>query len=717
MLNFSKTLLVRCMALIISGAGSSTVVLADDQSVLPTIVVTAETETSVANGQLDTKATLGALGNKNIVDTPFTVSQYTSQLIEQQQAATIGAVLKNDASIRATTNQGHLNENFKLRGFDVNHEDIAYNGFFGVAPYGRIPTEFLDSVTVLKGPNALVAGVAPTGSVGGVIIANSKRADQEVTRVFSSFEDSSYYQSGFDVARRFGAEQEFGVRINGVYGDGEHSIEGMNDRHATGAIAADYNNDRLNINFDAYAIRENRDGGSPAMVAMGGNGSINQVIAAPKGNLNFFPKLKGNMDGQFIGLSGQYKFSPELNAFAGVGYAEKQYSGHLFGTRMIVRQTDGSATSQYYRVGSKEQNTAANAGIESKFVTGAVQHTVGLRADYLSRTYTQHTRAPSAAFVTNLYHPSHNGDMPTAYPVIAPLGDNQYMSYTLTDQMSMFEDKLQLIVGARYQDIDTKNLQQNTAYSENKISPSVGIVIKPFGDNLSLYTSYVEGLAEGLNLNDVYYANDVNYNQTFAPYQTKQYEAGAKYQAGSWLNTLSVYQIEKPSLLTINFATADANGKTQMTSDDALTRSRGVEWSMAGNLTQDLSVLGNLAYIDSTYSKAAANQDNNVYGVPDFTAALGLDYAIPYMDGLNINARASYISKQYLNDSNTLELPAYTIVDMGARYKTKLGGVNTTLLVNVDNVTDKAYWEGAFNNNYAIIGGPRTYKLGVSFDF
>ena len=75
------------------------------------------------------------------------------------------------------------------------------------------------------------------------------------------------------------------------------------------------------------------------------------------------------------------------------------------------------------------------------------------------------------------------------------------------------------------------------------------------------------------------------------------------------------------------------------------------------------------------------------------------------------------MSEQYLNEENTLELPDYTIVDLGARYKTKLGGVNTTFLANVDNVANKKYWEGVFNSNYALVGGARTYKVGVTFDF
>ncbi len=715
--HFSKTILVHSITSAILGVGFAQTLWAEEVTVLPTIVVVAESDTGFAGGLIADKSRLGPLGEKKLIDTPFTVASYTEKLIEQQQASTIGQVLKNDASIRTTTNQGHLNENFKIRGFDVNHEDMNYNGFFGVAPYGRIPTEFLESVTVLKGPNALVAGLAPTGSVGAVVTANSKRADKNLTRVSTSFEDGGYYQSGVDVSRRFGQHEEFGVRVNAAYADGEHIIEGMNDRQALGALAADYTSDRFKVNLDAYAIKENRKGGSPAMVAMGGKGSINQVLSAPKGDSNYFSDLQGNTTSQFAGLSSEYHFSDDLKAFAGVGYAEKTYDGHLFGTRMIVNNVNGNATSQYYRVGSKEHNTVANLGFEGKFATGAIQHTLGLRADYLTRKYTQHKAATSSAFNTNLYDPSTTGKMPTTYPLIVPYGDNQYVSYTLTDQISLLDDKLEFIVGARYQDIETKNLVKNSTYSSDKVSPSLGIVLKPFGEDLSFYASYVEGLVEGATLSDPSYATDVNYNKTFAPYQTTQYEIGAKYQLGSWLHTLAAYQIEKPALMTATFAQTDANGKTQSTSDNAETRSRGVEWSFSGKATDDLSVMGSLAYIDAEVSKATTNQGNTIYGVPDFTASLGLDYAIPKIEGLNVNARVSYVSEQYLNAENTLELPDYTTVDVGARYKTQLGGVNTTFLANVDNVTDKKYWESVFNSNYAVLGGARTYKLGVTFDF
>ena len=712
MKTFSKKILTSSIGLLMMGGGCLQLTFAEEVSVLPALKSEAQAQQqNYADGKLAKEAKLGALGNKSVIDTPFSVTTYTAKTISDTQAATVSEVLKNDPSIRETTNSGHLNENIQIRGFSVGFEDYNMNGLYGMAPTGRIPTDIIDSVTVLKGPNALVAGMAPAGSVGGVVMAQTKRANQDLTRVSASYEDDGYYKSGFDVARRLGNNKEFGVRVGGSYGQGEHIIDGMDDTNSTGVVALDYTTDKLKLNFDAYAVRDKRDNGSPVMVSMG---TIKQVIAASSGDSNFFPNIHGEQSSQYLGASGEYKFSPDLKVFGGAGYTEKEFSGHIHGTRMIVQNaTTGAASSQYYRVGYQEHAIAANLGLEGKFDTGAIQHTLGLRADYLTRNYWQHSAATSNAFDTNLYDPivDASEQMPTSYPTIVPYADNRYVSYTLTDQMSMLDDKLQVILGARYQDIDTKNLYKKTKYSSDKISPSLGLVVKPFGEDLSFYASYVEGLSEGVTVSDITYPTATNKGETLAPYQTKQYELGTKYQVGSWLNTLALYQIEKPEVYQ--------DTVTKAVKDDAETRSRGIEFSTAGQLTEDLSLMANLAYIDAEYVKSgtASQVGNTVIGTPDFTAGLGLDYKIPVVEGMSVNARASYVSEQYLNTDNSLELPDYTILDLGAKYATKIGGVNTTFRANVNNLTDEKYWSGVFGSNYAILGAGRTYKLGVTFDF
>lgn len=697
--------------LFLSVAAASFHSMADESTVLPTIVVKADSQETDVTGKLKKKATLNILGEKDVLDTPFTIRNYSDQAIQDAHAHTIMDVLKIDPSIRTTTNSGHLNENFNIRGFNVNWDDLNLNGAYGMAPSGRVSTDILSSVTVLKGPNALVAGMAPGGSVGGVIVANTKRADKELTRVTANFEEEGFYKSGFDVARRFGQDQEFGARLSANYGQGEHVVDGLEDETVSAVLGLDWTTDKAKINFDAYTTKDDRNGGSPAMVSFA---TLGKVLDAPDGRSNYLPNLWGKQSANYIGLSGEYKLLDNLKVIAGVGTAEQKYQGHLFGTRLVVTDEAGNANSQYYHVKMNQRNTAANLGLEGAFNTGSIKHVVGLRADYLHRDTDMHSKAGETKFLTNLYNPSNLGSMP-AVPAISQTADNDYISYSITDQISILDEKLQFILGARYQDIDVKNptnLKNN--YSENKVSPSIGVVVKPWGEDVSLYASYVEGLSQGSTVNE---PKDVNNGTTFAPFQTKQYELGAKYQHGSWLHTIAAYQIEKPSTIVETFA-APLDGYTQITTDGGETKSKGIEYGFSGNVTDDVIVWGNLAYIDVEYTKNTNAQivGNTVEGQPEFTAGLGIEYKLP-VEGLSVNARGNYVDSQYLNNTNSLELPDYTLLDIGAKYTTSLGGVDTTFRANVDNVTDEKYWAGVFNSGFATLGAGRTYKLGVTFDF
>src|SRR3546814_9800839 len=93
------------------------------------IVVTAQrsNETQVIRG-----GSLGALGEKDAMDTPFAVKSYNEALILNQQPLTLGAVLENDPSVRTTLGFGNMSEQFVVRGFNLFGDDIAIDGLFGV---------------------------------------------------------------------------------------------------------------------------------------------------------------------------------------------------------------------------------------------------------------------------------------------------------------------------------------------------------------------------------------------------------------------------------------------------------------------------------------------------------------------------------------------------------------------------------------------------------
>lgn len=114
-----------------------------------------------SGGQVARGAELGVLGNQDIMDVPFTMSSYTSQLIEDQQAESLGDVLLNDASVRQSFGYGNASQIFVIRGLPLTTDDVSYNGLFGVLPRQMISSDSLERVEVFKGPNAFINGVTP----------------------------------------------------------------------------------------------------------------------------------------------------------------------------------------------------------------------------------------------------------------------------------------------------------------------------------------------------------------------------------------------------------------------------------------------------------------------------------------------------------------------------------------------------------------------------
>ena len=223
------------------------------------ITVTGQAE-AYAGGQVTRSGRIGLLGNKDIFDTPFSISSYTAELIENQQARTVADVVRNDASARLTsTGQGYF-EHMAIRGFYVAGGDSTlYDGLPGLT-HLRSTVQTLDRVEVFKGPNALLNGAS--GRVGGVINLVPKRpTDTALNRFAADYDYQSRLGIHADLSRRFGSKKQFGARLNAIYRNGEGPTEGNKETFGEVALALEYRGDRLKLETILdYSDRELRRG-------------------------------------------------------------------------------------------------------------------------------------------------------------------------------------------------------------------------------------------------------------------------------------------------------------------------------------------------------------------------------------------------------------------------------------------------------------------------
>jgi len=180
---------------------------------LPEVRVTASVEPEPAAatfsaGQLARGATLGVLGVADAMEAPFSMTSYTEAMVNDAQARTIGDVLAYDSSVRLTGQTNGVSESFTIRGFPINEGnigDLMFAGQYGIAPNYQASAIYAERIELIKGPTALLNGIAPNGSIGGALNVVPKRAaDTPLTRLVLDYESKSQLGARFDVGRRFG---------------------------------------------------------------------------------------------------------------------------------------------------------------------------------------------------------------------------------------------------------------------------------------------------------------------------------------------------------------------------------------------------------------------------------------------------------------------------------------------------------------------------------
>lgn len=676
---------------------------------LPTVNVSATEINGLpgayAGGQVARGGRVGLLGNKDVLDTPFNITNYTAQAIEDWQSRTLADVLSNDPSVRATTSAGHSMETFRIRGFDLWMGDLAFNGLYGVAPDGHATTELFERIEVLRGPSALLNGMAPGGSVGGTVNLVPKRAgDTPLTRLTGTYAAESNFGAHVDVSRRFGAQQEFGVRFNGVVADGRTGVDGQSKDRELSALALDYQGNRLRASLDAYLSDDEQRGGSNFMT-----GFASYVPRAPDGDTNIYRGATNSIENKALVGRVEYDVTDYWSAYAAAGRRLHRYAGTTRGTSVIVQPNgDFAGVHRNYR-GYSDTDTA-EAGLRGNIWTGSILHELVFSISALTIENGLSYSSPSS-IASNIYNPL-VPELAESAGRVPKTGESTLTSYAFADTLSLLDERIFLTLGLRNQRVRSESFNSlggsTSRYDESALTPAVGLVLKPWQSSVSLYANYIEGLSQGSTVTDV---SASNFQEVFAPYKSKQVEVGLKWDAGQFINSVSLFQITKPSLIR--------NASTSVYSDDGEQRNRGVEWMVAGELAPGMRLLGGMSYTQATLTRTADGMldGQSAFGVPKWTGNIGAEWDAPWLQGLTLTSRVTYTDEQYLNSTNTQQLPSYTVADIGARYAIQLSGRDVLLRASINNVFDRRYWQGGFGDGYAQVGAGRQLLLSATVDF
>lgn len=670
---------------------------------LPQVSVTSQRAQGFAPKSVETGPYNG-LDGLDVLDVPATVNVVTRGVMDAQGDTGLYDALRNVAGVTRQQLSGLAYDNLSIRGIPLDNRASYYiNGILPIDNNIWMPMEDKDRVEVLKAASALYYGfAAPAGIVNMVM----KRAGNDpVTSVTALGDSNGSFGAHVDISRRFGTDNQFGVRVNAMDEHVETPIDGDHGYRKFISAALDWRvNNRLTLQYDLEHIETSvveQAGIVPLTANKQGVISMPAIPDPSKLLSGAGYPTRASADTNLI--RAQYALSDNwnLSVAAGESITRRDRWNWVFQKYNVVT---GAGTLQgTQQNGQRYQNETVRVETNGMFKTGPIAHdlTLGVSQDWMYQpNFTSYTYTAAQ----NLYDPV---DITTLTP--SGTAKQFYAQHIRNGGAYVYDridltSRLQFIPGVRQSEYATSQAgTPNSDVSRTTPSASLSFRLTP---NTSVYASYVEALESAGNAP----ATAENAYQILPAAVSKQEEIGARMQITSnMLASLALFNLRQPS--------ADTNADNVYVLNGTA-RYRGVEFSLQGDLTRNLSVIASAVYLDATQ---VDSPDPTLVGkTPEnaahVTASLFADYRIPVVNGLSVNGGMYYIGPRKVNDLDQASIGGYTLFTAGMRYSTRIFGKRATFQANLENASNKRYWS-AVGSNQIGVGLARTLELTSTFDF
>ncbi|WP_283114104.1 TonB-dependent receptor [Neisseria elongata] len=720
-----------------------------------------------SDGDMRDRVNLGVLGKANAFTAPITVVNYDEQALNNTEARTlVDAVAKKDASVWQFGGESNTLTGLYFRGYQLDSRQFSVNGLAGM--YGTQGTASVQvgSAQLIKGASTAVNGMDPEGAVSGSVnIETKKAADEGNRKIGLGWFSNNRAQGTFDLGQRFGENKEFGVRANGKLRHGDTPRHGYSEDNKEFALNADYHGEKLRVAFDSIYAKRKTNGGRARMQDI--QNLQAGLFNAPDGKTNLLPAWNWqNTVGQTNMLTFEWDAFERAQITGGIGYNKARYYGTLISPTVCLNATSTCTDAQNTNASGKvtarnyDYNTGTarltdqyfrtlsmNLSARGEFETGPVTHNWSTAFDRVIRQRTtvrgSEVDSSSSAKISasgdiaaqlDSFQPDYATDWESSANLDANIKVN---SLALSDTLGFADNKYRLTLGGRFQAVEYTNKKEGQSGDAKRFSPMFMAAWVPQPD-LVVYGNYMEDLEPA----DIKTDDDGNTTMS-KPRVSRQFEVGVRKNWGNFVTTLNAFQIKRPGYWRGQTTTNAKTKKKTLTygnnsdfarykaqggaagDEQGMERSRGIEFNAYANLlNKTLRPNFGLMYLQSTVKNYPNSRDMLVNGVqvanPRVIAKAGVEWDTPFAKGLTLNGGVQYFGKSYQDTQKQYAFPSYTLVDVGARYKTKLGKNTLTVSSAVENLFNKNYWQvqrGQYDRSFAVVGMPRTYWLKAELDF
>ncbi|MFZ4878198.1 TonB-dependent receptor [Janthinobacterium sp. Mn2066] len=734
---------------------------ADKAPQLPEVKVTATTSTERL-----VQAPVRSANDKMtapLLDTPKSVTVIPAEIIAQTGAVSLTDALRTVPGITIGAGEGGnpVGDNLFIRGYNA-QTDTYIDGIRDTGSQSREIFD-LEQIEVVKGPNSAYGGRSSAG--GGINLISKSPKAENFTNATVGLGNAKYRRATADVNRVI--SDDVAVRLNLMVHDahvaGRDFIHGdrwgiapsitFGLKSATQATLSYYH--MQSSELPDTGLPFNNPFSSGANVAKNGNGTPVDVPRSTFYGLvnRDFRDTKtdiGTIDvrhdfGNKLVLRNVTRYGKSGNDYVWTQPDDSKGNTMLYGTvwrRANTRVTDTSAVANATSLGGE-------------FLAGGVKNTYTLGLE-LSR---EETNRSSYIFTPGTNNPltktftcptSGAATLYNCAPLLNPNANDPWV-YTrtvsparttvVTNTRSVygfdtieFTPQWLLNVGVRWDDYKSSlTVPQYTLDNKTTAASSLnvhstfanyqaGLVYKP-SSNSSVYISYgtsstPPGNDGGDGLDGLSAAV-----QNLQPQDSKSFELGTKWEVlpGGRLSLSGAYFQSDMN----NARVTAPDGNTQNVGSKQV---KGVELGISGNFTKEWSVFGGYTHLNAVVENNGFVSTGVVNGVtqyapspyngnqfpttPKNSASLWTAYTLT--PAITVGGGINYVDKVYASVANNKFAPAYTRFDAMASYVLSR---NVTLQLNIQNLTDKLYFDKVSSPHYAGVAPGRTATLTANIKF
>ncbi|WP_434677165.1 TonB-dependent receptor [Pseudomonas sp. R1-18] len=693
-------------------ADSSTAVT---QSVeLQNIDIQGATDTEQALGPVQgyraTRSASATRTDTSIHETPQSVSVMTREAVEDIGATRLQDALDYAGGVgRANNFGGQGLTTFTVRGFTTG--EFYRNGFPINRGYPNMPdTNTIERLEVLRGPASTLYG---RGDPGGTfnVVTKQPLTERSVT-LGSQINDQGMKRGTLDASGPLDDDGRLAYRLN-LIGEGGDTFRDHveTERYGVSPVLSWQVDDATRITFEGDFMRNNHplDRGVTRYATQTRTASRDTFFGEKD-----IGKLHNDND------MAQLRFTHDLNADWTLGGGVQVLDGSLSGNAIEANglAPDGRTLGRNFNYRKLEwTDRDVQLNVTGHFNAGGFDHTLLAGVEYEDYDYKSIIRRSNGAvtaYPIDIFDPVYGQPRPALTRITTHDKENlKTWAAFVQDQVALTE-RLKLLAGARFERFEhdyqsylprtgnpPRSLDWNA--SDNAVTPRLGLIYD-LTDDLALYANTARSFKPNSGASQQ--------GGGFKPEEGKSFELGMKWQAleGQMSVEAAVYQIEKKNVLT-----TDPVDSTYSVAAGEV-RSRGFDLNVVGNLTPEWRMMGSYAYVDAEVTKDnTLRSGTRLLNIPEQTFSLLNVYEFQEgaLRGLGLGAGGRYMDQRAGQTANVaFSMDSYTVFDLLAYYK-----VNEHVKLNLDvkNVFDSDYEEGAFGNVYAYPGAPRTVQMGISY--